>query len=99
MSTDEPLAHYGVKGMKWGKVKSRVGKTLDAVGALGKAITDAQYDNKKATLKGEAFVADILGKPSNAKRDLRTIEALEDLAERGRAAAERMDLNKKVKKS
>lgn len=92
------LAHYGVKGMKWGKVKSRVNKSLDVIGALGKAITDAQYENKKASLRGEAFVADLLGKPSNARRDLTTLEALEDLAERGRAAAERMDLKTKARK-
>lgn len=92
------LSHYGVKGMKWGKVKSRAGKVLDGAGRLGKAITDQQYQNKKDNLKAEAFIADFFGKPSTAKRDLNTLEALEELAAKGAAAAERMDLNKKVRK-
>lgn len=103
----ESLEHYGIKGMKWGvrrtdaqlarargKRKGSVKKKVKkAYNKLDEALTG--YEAHKRKLKGEAFLTDLFGLDSSARRQLNALDSLEnDVIKLGGAAAKQ--INKEI---
>lgn len=68
---DEFLAHYGVKGMKWGVVKSAGSSVASKAKAAGSAVKNITPEQKKGVVQalaitGAAAAASVLAGPTGS---------------------------------
>lgn len=90
------LAHYGVKGMKWGvrkKASSGARKAGTAAKTAAKKVGKALegYENERRRLQGEAFITDLFGLNSPARAQLNAYDAMEKtIISSGARAAQRL---------
>lgn len=107
---DAVLAHYGVKGMKWGKRKAANLAEAEKVVSTKKANSDpffkelkgavdqlskAQYEGLKKDLRAEAFIATLFNDKNNtARAKLALLEGAEKVAAKGEKWADERLKNK-----